>query len=357
MKLRCGKLITGICLIAATLFCAEIARAQLSGSVGGSLSPSLDSNLNGMGSSAAPTPSNTIELGANNLMTPAERILPYDPTGASIMSTLMSPWPMQFYQPSRTPYQVDNSLKDVTIVTGLHPPLPLNITDVITRKSDKFRSSSQSLSSVTNLPVAATIPPAEPQSAGSNVQEGMEPQSFWRVGASATVTAINPVQPFSEPTPTSEQPSNSTADNKTSIKKKPKIPLDEMTSMPGSTSAAPPDYSRSPLEASYEDRSAASVTGGPFRSLDQSSFLDVGISARSLRRNTSSTRQKAANLFGDQTQLTTQARISDTIHDQNMNTAQSRLAKHSVKTEQTKRPKWHNPILQQMENNAVSGKQ
>jgi hypothetical protein len=356
MKLHCKKTALNLCFATATVLCAVSAGAQLAGSVGGSLSPSLDTNLNGLDSSVAPTPSGTIEPGASNLMTPEERVLPYDPTGASIMATPMSPWPLQFYQSSRIPYQVDNSLKDVTIVTGLRSALPLNISDIIARKSEKLQSSSLSSGSTSIPGVGVSSQRVQPAAAGS-LTGTIAQQSFWRAGAAATVTAINPVQPFSEPVQTSVLPSNSATDNKASIRKKSKTPLDEMTGLPGSASAVPPDYSRSPLETSYEDQSDATVAAGPFRSLDQSSFLNTEINAHSLRRSPLSTKQKTASLFGDQTQSTAQARITDTMHDQNMNTAQSRLAKHSIRTEQIKRPKWHNPILQQMESSAVSGRQ
>src|ERR1700758_5129408 len=130
MKLKHTKLASTVCFPALAMVYSAIACAQLSTS----LSQPLDTNLNGLDSTVAPTPSTQIESGANNLMTLDEHILPYDAIGASIVATPLDPSTTQYFAISRMPFQVDSTVKDVTIITGQHPRSAINLVDVISRR-------------------------------------------------------------------------------------------------------------------------------------------------------------------------------------------------------------------------------
>jgi hypothetical protein len=186
MRLSCGKLLTTAFLFALAIFCISLGNAQRSSSLGGSVSAPPDTNLSGLTSTVAPIPSTVIEPGANNFLTPEEHVSPYDAVGASIIATPLSPAVIQSYVVSRVPFQVDNSLRDASIVTGLHHVQPVNIVDIIARKSQGsgFSSAPQPLS-LSNVDQMSTqsLRSMRAKSASELNSTSINQQSFWKVGS------------------------------------------------------------------------------------------------------------------------------------------------------------------------------
>lgn len=390
-------------VVAPIVLCGAFAAAQLSTSVGGSLSQPLDSSIYGGNTAAAPTSSTSLEPGANNLLAPEDRVLPYDSIGASIVATRMTPSVTQFYPLllNRTPYQIDNSLKDATYVTGLRQVIPANIIDIIARKPGKLASPFQ-VSSFGPAPGSSTVPLPESALPGvnSNLAGEASQQSFWRVGGSTAALTANSFPsmaaltanslPFSqESQQQSGQPLNSTktADlkglgrtNGVILSRKGLTQGKQAGATSGST-VQPPDSSRSPLEAPDGDQSSIAVeVASPFESLDQSSFLNPDITLatppRHLSRRAEEMLSRAGTLsesrigselstrewseFQPTSQLAINRRLSGRsrmMKNRELSPDQMRLMKLSSGNNAVRKPKWHNPILEQMETGANPNRQ
>lgn len=361
-----------LCLAELALMCTAIAGAQLSTSTGGSLSNPLDTNLGGPDSGAATTLSGAIEPGANNLMTPEDRVLPYDAIGASIEATTMSPSATQFYPLmfSRIPYQVDSTLKDATFLTGQRIAIPANIVDIITRKPDKLGLSAPATSfGPTSALSSALLQGKGPQGMGADLSATFAQQSRWKAGGStAAQQAIN--APASSTWPAqqqSAQPSDMgtislkgwSKGNDLLLKKK-----DNGQGVGPNTGSSTPDktqdYSRSPLEAppAYGDQPSITVADSPFENLGTYSFLNPDITRASPRRSLSrrekmSSREKEKMLAASRTGQGFSMRVKS----REMSPDETRLKKLSSGGETLAKPKWHNPILQQMETEANPNRQ
>lgn len=331
------------------MLCSSFALAQLSTSVSGSLSSPLDNDLSGLDSNVAPIPTSQIEPGANNLMTPDERALPFDAIGASLEATLMTPALTQFNPLSRVPFQLDTTVKDVAFATGLHPLAPLVVVDVIPRRTVSLNSSQSSASSFNHLSttLAGQLPGSTASGVNSILSSAITLQSSWKAGSTtAPSLMINPLQSSTEPTQPLVQPSSSTTDGGVLLDKKSKDKRGTVGSDLRLTKQ-PQDYSRSPLEAPTDQERLASASESPFASLNQRNFLNPDITSASAHLN-SSTRKTDRSLTV-RSRLENRPRTTAQLRNREMLREQPQLMKQSSRTEQTSRPKWHNPILQQME--------
>jgi hypothetical protein len=365
MKPKSSSLYRIVCLaILGTLY-AAMAGAQVSTS----LSQPLDSNLNGLDSNVAPIPSTEIEPGANSLMTPDEHVLPYDAIGASIVATPISPFVTQYNTLSRMPFQVDVSLKDASILTGLHPQIPISVIEVIDRNRGRLGSSAplqSSGSSVNPFSTTNALSTIEGRSAlqASGLSSGGNLQaSSWRVGSVGATLAIDSIQPPPPPT-TASSPKPLTLVGEDVPQSKVKAKEKSRTKNTDSQQAAQTqDYSKSPLEAvdsANENQSAAETSVSPFKVLGQSNFLSPDITSIG-SRSTQPAYRSSARAQSDALNARRQSLSGNSLDTRNEANAlvsrdEARLMKHTSRAEQRaeqrKRQKWHNPILQQMENRA-----
>src|ERR1700761_2125148 len=360
------RTIRNLCFAILGMLCSLFAGAQVSGT----LSQPLDSNL----STVAPTTSTEIEPGASNLMTPDEHVLPYDSIGASLSATPLSADVTQYNTLSRMPFQIDNSIRDATLATGLHTQTPMNVVELIGRTQARTGSSSslQTSSSLVNPFSTSAASSLEGKSAllGSGLKPGANALvSSWRIGSMGSSLAIDPLPP----PPTPPAPLKLVGEENSQEKKK---TTGKGSSGKGSGSGAgkdagssqpdqDQDYSRSPLEAVTS--SPGDLQGGtqnstsPFKQLDQESFLNPDITSASLRPGTSSSSYQSSSYQSSLRSSSMNSRKS-LLSGHSLNSGngtnppispdEARLMRHNLSEQRSKRKKWHNPILQQMEDNA-----
>lgn len=387
MKLNCRKLAANLCLLALTILSAAYAGAQLSGS----LSPALDSNLNGLDSSVAPVPSTEIEPGASNLLTPEEHVLPYDSIGASIESTALSPSLTRYSAFARVPFQIDGSIRDSTLITGQRGLIPINVVDIIGGRSGKEGLASSLQPGASSFGDASRISFGLGEKIPPGVN-GMPPgaldqRTSWMAGSTSAALPPLPTTQLPEQTSTAiasaltgtssngNPSANSTSTRNTSTRNtstrsdasrlnRERNGQSEKTGGDSTASMEPAeDYSRSPLEAANGDGGdlGGGIAASPFDSLDQKSFLSPDItsvrSRRTLAKGESTRTQSESALRRDMLGSRSSGKLSDQGMTRGMTRAESRLLKESSRTEPAKRAKWHNPILQQMENEASSIRQ
>ena len=372
MSLHCKKLVANVCLLALTILSAAYAGAQLSGA----LSPALDNNLNGLDSSVAPVPSTEIEPGASNLLTPEEHVLPYDSIGASLEATALSPSLTRYTAFARVPFQIDGSIRDSTLITGQGSVIPINIVDIIGGRSGKEGLASSLQPGASSFGDASRISFGLQKKIPPGVN-GMSPgaldqRTSWMAGSTSAALPPLPATQLPEQTSTAiasalaGNPSNGNSSTTSTSTRSGASRLNrerngqsEKTGDDSTASTEPAqDYSRSPLEAANGDREdVGSIMASPFDSLDQKSYLNPDITsarlprtlAKGASRRTQSESASRPNPLG--------TRSFSKASDQGMTRAESRLLKESSRTEPAKHPKWHNPILQQMENEANSNRQ
>ena len=359
-----------VCLAVLGILCTTFAGAQVSTSLSGP----LDSNLSGLDSNVSPIPTNEIVSGANNVGTPDEHILPYDAIGASLAATPLSPAITQYNTISRVPFQVDVSLRDSTILTGLHLQVPTNVVDVIGRSSARSGSSS-SIESKINLTTSGTSPlQGGPALQGGSWTAGgsIIPASSWRVGSMGSATAMNSMLPA----PTTQPPTSSHLVGEDASSPQ---TVGEQSNTGGKATSQqvdkPQDYSRSPLEkvesSLGENPDATQSSASPFRQLDQGSFLNPDVtlshpstssyqstssyhsssSYQSTSSYHSSTRRQSSILNARKNLIVGNSRNSGNRFNPSISNDEARLMRQTSR-DQAKKNKWHNPILQQMEDNA-----
>lgn len=371
MNARCRMAAAKLWLAAGlAVGCTTIVNAQLSTSLGGGgpLSAPLDSDLNGLDSTVAPIPSSTIEPGANNLLNPDSRELPYDAIGASIDATLMSPSATQFYPLllSRSAYQLDTQQKDATRFTGLHTQIPANIIDVITRKPEWLGSSAVA-SSFAQKPAFSANSLLARFSQGSrsarqlsemrgNLSGTLGQQSSvggsTPIGGSATSPAMPDSLQLSQGTAQMQMRQSANANNRNDLL----LGNGATPKSGGRTSsshlvAEPDKPDISPLESpSFGNLPTMTVGESPFENLSQGNFLTPDITRIARPRygrekgGTFSDRARSEN----STVLQSGFPLSG-MKNQEISPGASRLMKLSSSKKVERGPKWHNPILQQME--------
>ncbi|QNI33814.1 hypothetical protein H7849_07825 [Alloacidobacterium dinghuense] len=387
MKFHGRKLSTALCVALLAIACTRLASAQLSTSVGDSLTLPLDYNLDGLNSAVAPTTSSAIEPGATNLMTPDEHQLPFDAIGASIVATPLNPSVTQLFTVSRVPFQLDSSIKDSTLLTGQHPRMPIEIVESVTRKTNGMGFSSDSLKTAASsfgrsLPTLtlSLSPLSGTQPGATGVPSPIiYPQSSWRAGAGgvSSVLASNPAQIVGH----TRQPSSLSENSDVSGATIHRDTTQENASVNTSSllSTAPSvdtriNTSRSPLETVTSlNPDSSSKLADPFGSFGEKSFLNPDITLSTLHRNSTKgtrTSGNARSAFASSTQTRSQfstlgqsefARSRSGINGTNLSTRESAITgaesrrMQSFSEQQAKRPKWHNPILQQMEDAKSTG--
>lgn len=367
--------IRDLCFAMLGMLCTIFAGAQVSGT----LSQPLDSNL----SAAAATTSSVIEPGANSLVTPEEHVLPYDSIGASLSATPLSADVTQYNTLSRMPFQIDNSIRDATMATGLHTQVPFNVVELIGRSAARTGSSSslQTSSALVNPFSTSSASSHEGKSAlmGSNLKFSVNtPTSSWRIGSMGSALAIDPLPP--PPTPPAplklvgeETPQGN---EKTGQSKSGNVSGSRYSGRSGNRSGSgsnqdagsspadqDQDYSRSPLET-VESSPAAGGTqsnSSPFKQLGQESFLNPDITSASPRSGTSFSSYQSSSYQSSLRSSSMNSRKSmlsgHSLNSENgtnppISPDEARLMRHNLSEQRSKRKKWHNPILQQMEDNA-----
>jgi hypothetical protein len=356
-----------LCFVMLGMLCTLFAGAQVSGS----LSQPLDSNL----SAVAPTPSSTIEPGANSLMTPDEHVLPYDSIGASLSATTISADITQYNALSRVPFQVDNSIRDATLATGQHTQIFTNVVELIGRNAARTGSSSASLQSSSSLinpfsTRAASSLEGKSALIGSGLKVGANaPVSSWRIGSLGSSLAIDPLPP--PPTPPAPLKlvgeETSQEKGKTTGKSGSGKGAGSGSGKDAGSSQADQDqdYSRSPLEAVTSSsgglQEGTQNSSSPFKQLDQESFLNPDITSASPRSRTSSSSYQSSSYQSSLRSSSMNSRKS-MLSGHSLNSGngtnppispdEARLLRHNLSEQRSKRKKWHNPILQQMEDNA-----
>ena len=381
--------IRNLCFAMLGMLCTLFAGAQISGS----LSQPLDSNL----SAVAPTTSTEIEPGANSLLTPDEHVLPYDSIGASLNATLLSADVTQYNTLSRMPFQIDNSIRDATLATGLHTQTPINVVELIGRSAVRTGSSSslQTSSSLVNPFSTSAASSLEGKSAllGSGLKSGVNTAaSTWRIGSMGSSLAIDPLPPpptppaplklVGEETPqgnekTTGQSESGNASGSRYGSRSGNRPGSGSGNGSGSGSgqdagSSPADqeqdYSRSPLEtvtsSSGSSEGETQNSSSPFKQLGQESFLNPDITSASPRPRTSSSSYQSSSYQSSLRSSSMNSRKSllsgHSLSSENSENGtnprispdEARLMKHNLSDQRSKRKKWHNPILQQMEDNA-----
>ena len=385
--------IRNLCFAMLGTLCTIFAGAQISGS----LSQPLDSNL----SAVAPTTSTEIEPGANSLLTPDEHVLPYDSIGASLNATLLSADVTQYNTLSRMPFQIDNSIRDATLATGLHTQTPINVVELIGRSAVRTGSSSslQTSSSLVNPFSTSAASSLEGKSAllGSGLKSGVNTAaSTWRIGSMGSSLAIDPLPPpptppaplklVGEETPqgnekaTGQSGSGNVSGNRYgsgSANASGSRYSSRSGNRPGSGSgqdagSSPADqeqdYSRSPLEtvtsSSGSSEGETQNSSSPFKQLGQESFLNPDITSASPRPRTSSSSYQSSSYQSSLRSSSMNSRKSllsgHSLSSENSENGtnprispdEARLMKHNLSDQRSKRKKRHNPMLQQMEDNA-----
>lgn len=358
--------IRNLCFAMLGALCTIFAGAQVSGS----LSQPLDSSF----SAVAPTTSTEIEPGASNLMTPDEHVLPYDSIGASLNATQLSADVTQYNTLSRVAFQIDNSIRDATLATGLHAQIPINVVEVIGRSAARTGSltSLQSSSSLVNPFSTSAASSLVGKSAlmGSGLKFGANaPVSSWRIGSMGSSLAIDPLPPPPTPPAPLKLVSEETSQEKekTTGKSGSGKGSESGSGKDAGSSQADQDqdYSRSPLEAVTS--SSGSLEAGtqnntsPFKELGQESFLNPDITSASSRPRTSSSSYQSSSYQSSLRSSSMNSRKS-MLSGHSLNSGngtnppispdEARLLRHNLSEQRSKRKKWHNPILQQMEDNA-----
>jgi hypothetical protein len=354
--------IRNLCFAMLGMLCTLFAGAQVSGS----LSQPLDSNL----STVAPTTSTEIEPGASNLMTPDEHVLPYDSIGASLSATPISADITQYNALSRMPFQIDNSIRDATLATGLHAQIPINVVELIGRSAARTGSSSSSLQSSSSLinPFSTSAASSlEGKSAliGSGLKVGANaPVSSWRIGSMGSSLAIDPLPPPPTPPAPLKLVGEETSQEKGKTTGKSGSGKGSGSGSGKDAGSSPADqdqdYSRSPLEAVTS--SSGGLEGGtqnsasPFKQLDQENFLNPDITSASSRPGTSPSSSYQSSLRSSSMNSRKSLLSGHSLNSQNgtnpISPDEARLMRHNLSEQRSKRKKWHNPILQQMEDNA-----
>lgn len=372
------------------------ASAQFSTSLGDNLSLPLDNNLNGLDSAVAPGIVYEVAPGAMNLMTPDERLLPYDAIGASIVATPLNPSVTQLFVVSRVPFQLDGSVRDSTMLTGQFPRLPIDIVETLTRKAKnvEFGSLSPTMpaSTFSTLPYRNALPSPSPlgmtPSGGPSIlSRTAYPQSSWRAGSGNGIIAapeldINPSRTQSTESSGTVSDSNSSSASLLLNKKRGDrskmyvtgsvLSENRREADPSGSqlSQQPNDDNRSPLEskAVVMGTDSGAVTENPLESFGQKSRLNPDITLAARRRNSTRKNQPSLNTraessswqtpspFAAGTQLRqgrpsgsiTAMREADVLH------ADVRRMKQSSNGLQANKSRWHNPILQQMESESAA---
>jgi hypothetical protein len=359
MRVNGRKCAADLCFLVPVFFFTMLASAQLSSPVSGSLSEPLDTNIYGLDSGVAPTTSSTITPGANNLLTPDEHVLPYDAIGASVVASPLNPSLSQASVVGRLPFQVDNSLRDASIITGLHFVQPGIIVDFIARKSAKPGVPALPQSSWLNESTStqSSLESLRGKSISGPVGSSMSEQSSWRAGGTSAALILNPPDRSLQ---TSQQSGKSPKGTKD-------ISLQKQSAQSGHDSGPQPekarDYSRSPLEKTATGQDSVDPSASPFDRLDTQNFFNPDIistssphKASTKGMSTSFTSRAQPGSFTRRSSGLPERRMTPGTRDRGISNSMARLTKLS-ETGQVQKPKWHNPILQQMETEANSARQ
>ena len=367
----------GVCIVA-----GASAFAQLSAPLSSGVSGPLDQNLNGLDSEVSPIPSTEVVPGANNLMNGDEHTLPFDSVGASVFSTTMNPFTTTSTVVSNAQSQVDGLLKDSTHLTSGSSLLSSgrSSTGILGSKSTPFAASSPSSLPAAKLTISASIFSISTKAAKENSGERGEkvqglslPMSNGSNLSSTRVNRANATSTVEDTNSGSASDRDSDTGKGSTAKKRRAGTIHtanrESSGDQTSPDQQPRDFSISPLEQTqrYGDQdqsSSSSKDKGHFRSLATSSFLSPDIFSSTLQPRQATTNQNQLSneqkLYGMHDLSSSQLRaamrkqkrtggVKDTS-SQLGGIGQLSQTRSQRRLQRQQRPKWHNPILQQMEN-------
>lgn len=354
MRTMSRRIYRKLWLAAVCILPAAMAGAQ---NVSAPLSTPLDSTA----SSVAPTTSTEIVQGAGNLMVTVTRTPPMDATGANIFSTAMNPF-ARSDATSQTPSQLDGALKDSILMTSIgsqgapgaasshrSQQLP-GVASASMTSSFSARSASSS--------AAAKRTGTDNLSTGDNAQG-----SSWRPasrsisvhadiapGAGQGTEAAKPFSIAGEQSSRKTGTTGKTAqDGKTQAKSRTQPLQAGQQQDARGTSSETSHFSWDHQQAEME-RSTGDAT--PFKDLDNSSYLNTNIfaPATSAQPLSSGTKSYYSRRPESRKRGTAAASRLSALNETGMQRQAIELRRAERSRRQPK-PKWHNPILEQMDIN------
>jgi hypothetical protein len=367
--LRCLKL----ALILEAIACVAVLSAQAQyDTLSDPLSDPIGANLALSDTTVAPSSSGIVVPGANNLLEPDERVPLLDATGSTLISTRMTPANRGSLAVSKTSSQVDGALKDSLILAASQQALSSGVSGSSALQGATSSSATASSSfSTGRLGVSSSSSFSVASNRGMSTSGNAALNSSWRVGTKTNAIPDLLAARISAVT-------NSKTDDSTTMAPLKVVgagDLPTQTSTAGSSvadkardrNAAPSrepssktkerDFSKSPLERQIESTTDDQDPGdvSPFKSLGTTSYLDPNIfspttpSMPSGNQEQSFTGNQSAtnNLLSSAQRSRKRRKATGTT--QLDSTESSIETKSERRLQRMQRPKWHNPILQQME--------
>jgi len=373
--LRCLKL----ALILEAIACVAVLSAQAQyDTLSDPLSDPIGANLALSDTTVAPSSSGIVVPGANNLLEPDERVPLLDATGSTLVSTRMTPANRGSLAVSKTSSQVDGALKDSLILAASQQALSSGVSGSSALQGATSSSATASSSfSTGRLGVSSSSSFSVASNRGMSTSENAALNSSWRVGTKTNAIPDLLAARISAATVKTTN-SNSKTDDSTTMAPLKVVgagDLPTQTSTAGSSgadkardrNAAPSrepssktkerDFSKSPLERQIESTTDDQDPGdvSPFKSLGTTSYLAPNIFSPSTPSMPSGNQeqsftgnQSATNNLLSSAQRSRKRRKA-TGTTQLDSTESSIETKSERRLQRMQRPKWHNPILQQME--------
>lgn len=358
-----------------------------------SLSAPVSQYLSASDTDVAPSGSTVIVPGANNLLSPDDRKPVLDATKSDIFATKMNPLDLTSYVVGKTATQLDGSLKDMTTLigssgatqreasirtnaissfTGVKPPdfaSSFSVSSTRKLQSANLADTSSALRSTwmagSKSAMASPGLAAAPAASTTSTNEDAKTADTAFGTESGNASETGPLKLVGEEGPI----------EKTAAEEHKPGEILSLKRKASSAQTAPEqpmrDFSMSPLEkadpSSEQNQDAAKEDASPFKNLDAVSFLKPDIFSRSA--------QPAPSLYpsseNDQQQSSRLNRLkakykSSRIRSREKTTDSSNLnsqldamglereSRSEQRLQRKQQLKWHNPILQEMEENASS---
>ena len=351
------------------------AMAQVSAPVSGPVSNNLDQAT----SQIAPETSTEIEPGASSLVLTDNQTIPFDSIGASLSSTLMSPdqdFATQLRQPLTT---VDTSIRDATYIMGVKPRLPYNVVDRIDRRAMQSGSMPAAPSLMSSFTAGNTAVGGMTGSfsltPGVSAASALSGNIANRIGAvpailSASTRARGSAQPGNGTIPGPNDAELQSAARKMQQKRQALFPSSGVGSSGSGAGASdnsimPDDPSRSPLEVSLEtlpsDTSQSPLEMGPDESFLHPDimrpFSPQSIGARGGHRGQNANDRRLNDSF-DHSHTFGNSSNSFESAEARLRSRLSSRAQRSLDLDSTRiKPKWHNPLLQNLDTDTMRTQQ
>jgi hypothetical protein len=371
-----------------------------------SISGPVSQNLSQSNTTVAPTSSTEIVPGANNLLNPDDRKPVPDSTGSDIRATTMSPIDVTSYVVGSSATQVDGALKDSSNLSGsllqaligrLGKGQAGTNSALATSTANSFSSTlhAENLSSFTVSTTKNALPSNQPgeTAIGSSWRVGTSSSSLsagMLAGINGNKTADN-INKSNQPSVPGSVSDNASMENepktlkvvgeqdtveKTAAARSERAP-GKIASSHVRSSAAPSasadangdatqalKSSQSPLERadiSEQDSEKVKEDAGPFKNLASENFLDPDIFAKTVQNGSSTYSSSTRNQRNENQsssrldRLRSSSRRSRREGEERTSATDDQfdqtrtMSRSERRLQKERRPRWHNPILQQME--------